>query len=89
MTGARDRHVIYSAMALPVFHVMGFTAQLVYPIMSGNPVGLFAPLWPAQPVVAYPHNTITTSRLCGCTGLTTVPSFLEVRTQTLACRPLD
>ena len=65
-------------MAVPTFHSMGILFQVVYPLMSSQPITLFEPQWPAPPVVPNMRNTIEAGRLTGATGVIATPSFLEV-----------
>ncbi|GJE90357.1 acetyl-CoA synthetase-like protein [Phanerochaete sordida] len=69
--------VTWGAMALPSFHAMGIYIQLYSPLVSGLPVGLFAPKAPASPVVPTPRNTLEAAIAAGCTGIPTVPTFVE------------
>ena len=88
MLGARNRRVIYAGLSLPTFHAMGMIVQLMYPLLSGCPVVLFAPQWPAPPVVPHLQNTLRIARLCGCTAMSVVPSFLEVRGSLSEAHPI-
>ncbi len=65
-------------MTLPQFHAMGIGFQIIYPIVSAQSVSLFAPQYPAPPVVPHPQNTLEVCKLTCSTALTVVPSFLEV-----------
>ncbi|THG99107.1 hypothetical protein EW026_g3199 [Hermanssonia centrifuga] len=56
---------------------MGIGFQIIYPIVSGQSVSLFAPQYPAPPVVPHPQNTLEVCKLTCSTALTVVPSFLE------------
>lgn len=65
-------------MALPPFHAMGIYMQLYASLAGGHPIGLFAPRAPALPVVPTPQLTLQVSKIIGCTGIPTVPAFVEV-----------
>lgn len=65
-------------MSVVTFHSMGILFQVVYPLMSSQPITLFEPQWPAPPIVPNPRNTVEAGRLTGATGLIATPSFLEV-----------
>lgn len=75
---ARRRGVHWAAMALPTFHTMGIFMQLYAPLVSGRYVGLYAPQWPAPPVVPNPQNILETSKATECNGMMVVPSIVEV-----------
>ncbi|EKM50750.1 uncharacterized protein PHACADRAFT_153004 [Phanerochaete carnosa HHB-10118-sp] len=77
ITDSMSRAVIWGGMALPTFHLMGICVQLYYPLVSGLPVCLFAPRAPASPVVPTPRNTIEAAMAAGCTGILTIPAFVE------------
>ena len=68
----------WAAMALPTFHSMGILTQLMAPLISAEPVGVYGPRAPAPPVVPNPQNLLDAIRLCGCNGVMIVPSFVEV-----------
>ena len=76
---ARDRGVIWGSQALPTFHTMGIYMQLYVPLVSGYPVGLYAPKAPASPVVPTPANILEACRSSGSTGIAIVPAMIEVR----------
>lgn len=65
-------------MVLPPFHAMGIYMQLYASFAGGRPIGLFAPREPALPVVLTPQLTLQVSKIIGCTGIPTVPAFVEV-----------
>ncbi|EKM50758.1 uncharacterized protein PHACADRAFT_153008 [Phanerochaete carnosa HHB-10118-sp] len=77
ITDSMNREVIWGGMALPTFHLMGICVQLYYPLVSGLSVCLFAPRAPASPVVPTPRNTIEAAMAAKCTGILTVPAFVE------------
>ncbi|KAJ3543082.1 hypothetical protein NM688_g5900 [Phlebia brevispora] len=77
LLGCRDRRVRYAAMPLPTFHAMGVLAQLVYPLMSSQPITLFEPQWPGPPIVPNIRNTLEISKLANCNGLMIAPAFVE------------
>ncbi|KAF7798255.1 hypothetical protein EIP86_009472 [Pleurotus ostreatoroseus] len=77
-TGSRDHCVRWAAMALPTFHSMGILTQLMAPLVSGQPVGVYEPKYPGPPVVPNPQNLLNATRICGCNAVMTVPSFIEV-----------
>lgn len=85
---ARDRKVRYGGMALPTFHAMGLSIQIVYPLASSQPIALYAPQWPAPPVVPNTRNTLEFSKLMQCNGLISTPAFLEVRLRSSQSVPM-
>jgi hypothetical protein len=48
------------------------------PLVSGVPVGLYAPKAPNPPVIPNPNNLIDGCKAVGCTGISAVSSFIEV-----------
>lgn len=66
-------------MPLPTFHTMGIFGQLYAPLVSGYPVGLYAPKAPAAPPVPTPLNVIEATKKVGANGILIVPSFIEVK----------
>lgn len=74
---AGDHKIVWGAMALPTFHMMAVYIQLYGPLVGGCPVGLFAPKWPASPVVPTPRNTLEACMTVGVNGIPTVPAFVE------------
>ncbi|QRV95000.1 AMP binding enzyme [Ceratobasidium sp. AG-Ba] len=62
-------------MALPSFHVMGYTFQYVGPLFAGYVPVLFAPSSP--PTFPTAELTLQTLVRSGCMSLLTVPAFLE------------
>lgn len=66
-------------MALPTFHSMGILTQVMAPLVSGQPVAVYEPKYPAPPVIPNPQNLLDATRICGCNAVMTVPSFIEVR----------
>ena len=75
---ARDNAVRWAAMHLPTFHTFGFYIQLYYPLVSGYSVCVYTPQAPHSPVVPYPRNVLDTCRVCGVSGIPTVPAFIDV-----------
>ncbi|CCM02157.1 uncharacterized protein FIBRA_04235 [Fibroporia radiculosa] len=75
----RARGIHWGCMALPPFHTMGLSTQLLSPLSSGCPTSLFAPraLVGALPVVPTPQNTLETARKTGCNAIESVPTFVE------------
>ncbi|EKM50221.1 uncharacterized protein PHACADRAFT_153694 [Phanerochaete carnosa HHB-10118-sp] len=78
---AAVRGVVWGAMALPTFHAMGIYIQLYAPLVSALPVCLFAPRAPASPVVPTPRNTLDAAVAARCTGIPTVPAFVDAWAQ--------
>ena len=75
---ARDHGVVWGAMALPTFHAMALYMQVLAPLATGYPIGLFAPRAPASPVVPNPRVTLEANRAIGCNAIVCVPAFVEV-----------
>ena len=65
-------------MALPTFHTAGIYAQILMPLASAIPAGLYAPRAPEPPVVPTAENMISACMAVGCTGIYAVSSFIEV-----------
>lgn len=65
-------------MAVPTFHGIGITAQVLTPFVTGFPVALFTPLAPAPPVLPNPKNMIDVAIATGCNAMVSVPVFIEV-----------
>lgn len=59
---------------------MGFALQVIFPIRTGQPIGLFDPQYPVPPTVPNPQNVIEATRTTGCDAILAVPTFVEVRT---------
>ncbi|GJE99113.1 acetyl-CoA synthetase-like protein [Phanerochaete sordida] len=74
---ARDHGIRWGSMPLPPYHTIGIYMQLFAPIMSGHPVSLYKPQYPAAPPVPTPLNVIRAARVTGATGIAIVPAFLE------------
>lgn len=75
---SRSRSIVWGPMALPPFHVMGIYTALYGPLASGLPIGLFAPRAPASPLVPTPQITLRACLAIGCSGIPTVPAFIDV-----------
>ncbi|KAF9814140.1 hypothetical protein IEO21_05278 [Rhodonia placenta] len=75
----RKRAIRWGCMALPAFHTMGLSAQLLAPLVSGQQTSLYPPraIFSAPPIVPTPQNTIETARKTQCTAIESVPAFLE------------
>ncbi|KAL6302718.1 hypothetical protein BKA93DRAFT_736353 [Sparassis latifolia] len=78
---ARVRSLRWGGMALPPFHTMGLTHQVLCPLASGEPTCIFAPRAPAPAVVPTPENTIEAARQTQATAIVSVPTFVEVWSQ--------
>lgn len=80
----RTHGIRWGVHALPPFHTMGIAAQLLAPLVAGQPSSLFPPraIDAAPPVVPTPENTIENARKTGCNAIFSVPTFLEVRVAT-------
>lgn len=76
-TGSQNP-VVFGAMGVPMFHIMGLHLQLCTPLVGGQPIVVFTPQWPDPPVVPHPQNVYEVGKLAGCTGLVAVPSYIEV-----------
>ncbi|KAJ3525806.1 hypothetical protein NM688_g8348 [Phlebia brevispora] len=81
ITKGRDRAVRWACMHLPTFHTIGFYMQLYSPLVSGYAIAVFAPQAPASPIVPNPRNVLEAARVTGCTGVPTVPAFVEAWAQ--------
>ena len=57
---------------------MGVYQQLYAALVTGYPVGFYAPKYPAAPVVPTPVNVIESCKAVGVTGIGIVPAFIEV-----------
>lgn len=76
--GCRARGIRFGTMGLPSFHAMGLVMQLCYPLVCCQPVAVYAPQYPAPPVVPSPQNIYEIGKMTKCGGLSAVPSMLEV-----------
>jgi hypothetical protein len=77
-TDSGIRRVQWASQALPTFHAMGFYWQIIMPLASGIPAGLYAPQYPEPPVVPTADNVLEASRITGCNAIPAVPSHVEV-----------
>ena len=83
--GTRKYGARWAAGALPTFHSMGVLVQLIAPLVSALPVGLYGPKYPAPPVVPNPQNVLDMTRRTGSDTIMTVPAFVEVGLGMLLC----
>lgn len=58
---------------------MGVYMVLYAPLVSGYPVGIYAPRSPALPPVPTPKNVLEAMKTTNSSGLPVSPAFLEVR----------
>lgn len=77
---SRERAVRWAAMSLPPYHSLAFVLQMLCPLVSTQPTGLFSPRAPMQqlPIMATPQNTLEAARRARCTAITCVPAMAEV-----------
>lgn len=76
---ASYRDVKLGLAGLPTFHMMGVSWQVCSPLYSVSPIAVHAPQFPESPVVPHPQNVLEVAKLTECTGIITIPSFVEVR----------
>ncbi|GJE99007.1 acetyl-CoA synthetase-like protein [Phanerochaete sordida] len=81
LVAAREHGVIWGSAPLPTFHTMGIYQQFLAPIVTGHPVGLYAPKAPAAPPVPTTQNVVDACKKVGATGVAVVPSFIEAWVQ--------
>lgn len=86
--GARLRGVRFGTMGLPMFHALGFFAEVCSPLVLGQPVSVYTPRSPAPPPPPSPQTIYEVAKLTGCTGMYAVPSFVDVR-HSSACTRLS
>ena len=77
-TKTRERAMTWGTMPLPTFHSIGIYCQVLLPITTGYPIGLYAPMAPAPPVVPSPSNILDACKQCGIHGLPVIPAVAEV-----------
>ena len=78
---ARNHNTIWGVMPLPTFHAFGIQLQLLSPLMSGFPIGIYTPKAPAPPIVPSPQNILDACKAVGVTSLPMVPALLEAWSQ--------
>ncbi|TCD66635.1 putative NRPS-like protein biosynthetic cluster [Steccherinum ochraceum] len=78
---ARERGISWATLALPTFHTMGFNMQLCAPLVSGRFGAVYPPQAPEPPIIPTAQNLISGSRATGCSGMMSVPAFVEVWAQ--------
>lgn len=69
--------LVLGVAALPAFHTLGFTMQIILPLITGKRIALFHPRFPEPPVNPNPDNTLEALRLTGSNCVIAVPSFFE------------
>ena len=72
---ARNHNTIWGVMPLPTFHAFGIQLQLLSPLMSGFPIGIYTPKAPAPPIVPSPQNILDACKAVG-SGLTPEPAAM-------------
>ncbi|KAI0802060.1 hypothetical protein BC629DRAFT_1496418 [Irpex lacteus] len=73
----RKRGVQWGSMVYLTFHITGLYMQLLAPLVSGQPVGLYAPRSPAAPPVPTADSAIEVCRITKCNAIAAVPTFIE------------
>lgn len=71
-------------MALPAFHTMGIIVQLLIGNYAMQPIGLYPPTATTPvslPMMPTPANLLDHIVRTRCTGLATIPAFLQVWAQ--------
>ncbi|EKM50943.1 uncharacterized protein PHACADRAFT_262848 [Phanerochaete carnosa HHB-10118-sp] len=74
---SRLRGIRYGGMGLPTFHTFGFFVHVFYPAVSSYPIAVYAPQDPRPPIVSDAQSVFEVAKLTGCTGLYSIPSFIE------------
>ncbi|EPQ53300.1 acetyl-CoA synthetase-like protein [Gloeophyllum trabeum ATCC 11539] len=69
--------LVLGVAALPAFHTLGFTMQIILPLITGKRIALFHHRFPEPPVNPNPDNTLEALRLTGSNCVIAVPSFFE------------
>ncbi|TFK51599.1 acetyl-CoA synthetase-like protein [Heliocybe sulcata] len=72
-----DDALVLGVMALPSFHTLGFTMQILLPLVTGKRIALFRPQFPSEPVHPNPDNTMEALISSNSTSVIAVPSFFE------------
>lgn len=57
---------------------MGVCLQILDPLATGQPVGIFTPQEPMPPVIATADKVLDMCRVTNSNGIPTVPTFVEV-----------
>ncbi|KAJ7683143.1 hypothetical protein B0H17DRAFT_1205376 [Mycena rosella] len=70
----------YAVGALPPFHALGFSSQLLFPLLAGVTACVYPPVSTASeyfaPVVPTPENALENARKTNATGIMAVPSMI-------------
>jgi hypothetical protein len=74
---------------LPGFHCMGFFWQLLYPLVTGNPVAIFTPQHPNPPIIPTPSLLLESFIQSNVKAAFVVPAFLEVHPSTSDMTGID
>lgn len=77
-----------SLPGLPTFHILAFAWQMCFPLLTAQRMVIYAPQYPAPPVVPDPQSVLEVTKRLECTAVVTLPSFIEVRCHTLRLWPL-
>lgn len=83
--------LLWACAAMPTFHSTGIVAHVLTPLVSGIPVGLFAPQAPAPPILPNARNILEAAIATGCNAMASMPIFIEVFpfTKYLICQKLS
>ncbi|KZT20031.1 putative nonribosomal peptide synthetase [Neolentinus lepideus HHB14362 ss-1] len=72
-----DDSLVLGVVALPSFHTLGFTMQIMLPLTTGKRIALFRPQFPDAPINPNPDITMEALMSSGSTSVIAVPSFFE------------
>ncbi|KAI0337721.1 acetyl-CoA synthetase-like protein [Trametopsis cervina] len=78
---SRKRPIRGASGALPSFHTMGISLQMLDPLATGQWVGLFTPQDPLPPPIPTPEKVLDLARVTKCNSITSVPTFIEIWAQ--------
>ncbi len=77
----QDGPSLLGAMALPSFHTLAIYAQVLTPLFSVRPVGIYPPVREKEsdlPFSPTPDNILDHTRRAKCDGLIVIPTLLHI-----------
>ena len=77
-TEGRKRGLRWASGGVPTFHTIGIVTQVMHPLVSGQPIGVFTPQEPSPPVVSTAAKVLDMYRVANCNVVIGVPAFVEV-----------
>jgi acyl-coenzyme A synthetase/AMP-(fatty) acid ligase len=70
--------LVAAAPGMPSFHMMGVSFQLLHPLYTGRPSGIFRPMYPHPPPVPSPETILEALKALKPSIAFVVPSILEI-----------